>query len=201
MKLSIGICSLPIRIGKYRDLIDNLNNQIAECDAQEFVEIISLTDCKTISVGKKRNIIKSIASGDYLCYIDDDDRVSEDYIESILLAIQSGAEVITFRGEYADENGVVDFKISTMYGNKNEATILYRLPNHICPVCRSIYSSCDFTDKNYQEDSDYSNCINKFVKNEFHIAKKLYFYDFDAIGTQTHPSSVNTAFIIKNKQL
>jgi glycosyltransferase involved in cell wall biosynthesis len=199
MKLSIGICSIPIRINQYRDLVDNLNNQIANCDAQEEVEIISFTDCKTISVGHKRNIIKSIATGDYFCFIDDDDRVSEDYIESILEAVKSGADVITFKGEYSDVNGVIDFHISTMYGNKNEPKMYYRIPNHISPVKRSIYTNCDFTDKNYQEDSDYSFCINKFIKNEYHIAKKLYFYDFDEVGTQTHPSSKNTAFIIKNK--
>lgn len=194
MKLTIAICSLPIRIDSFTSLIKNLNNQILTNGFQNTVEIISLMDCKSMSVGQKRNYLKQLASGEYLCYIDDDDRVSGDYLPSIINAMGSGADAITFRGEYRDGESVTDWMITTANGFTDTHTMLYRKPNHLSPVKRDIYLQCDFTLKNYGEDSDYSDQINKLIKTEYHIPKKLYFYDFAINKSQTHPESKTGAF-------
>lgn len=194
MKLSIAICTLPVRIESFSNLIRDLNRQIIQHGLQDYVEIISLMDCKGMTVGEKRNHLRQIAKGLYLCYIDDDDRISSDYIISIIQAMESGADVITFKGEYKDGSILKDWTINSTNVTRDTATTQYRKPNHLCPVRREIYKACPFTDKNYGEDSDYSDLINKMIKNEYHIPKKLYFYDFSAQTSQTHPNSRSTAF-------
>ena len=194
MQLSIGICSLPIRINSFSKLINNLNSQIITHGFQQKVEIISIMDSKGMSVGQKRNHIKNLARGQYLCFIDDDDRISNDYLPSIMQALQTGADVITFRGEYHDGAMRTDWTISLDKGNIDTHGMLYRLPNHLTPVRKDIYSRCNFPPINYGEDSSYATEIHKLIKTEFHIPKKLYFYDFHVNKSQTHPKSTTGAF-------
>lgn len=185
-KLSILICTLPLRIDSFKSLIDVLNSQIIKGGFENDVEVIALSDSKTLSVGKKRNVLKDLASGEYICFIDDDDSIADNYIESILDAIKSTPDVVTFKGNYY-ENGVkkANFYISTLKGNLNAEDYFYRLPNHLCPVKNEIAKKCDFTDKNFGEDSDYSKEINRYICNEFHINSYLYNYDFNSSLSQT----------------
>ena len=48
------------------------------------IELISLFDNKKRSIGKKRQEMINIAQGEYIVFIDDDDRISEDYISQIM---------------------------------------------------------------------------------------------------------------------
>jgi hypothetical protein len=64
----------------------------------------------------------------------------------------------------------------------------------LCPVKREIALSSQFTDKNFGEDSDYAERINKQLKNEFHIQDKLYFYMYNEATSQTKPNNTLNAF-------
>lgn len=194
-ELSILILTLPTRIDSYSNLIKTLNKQVIENDLIDKVQILTLCDTKEISVGEKRNILLNKSAGKYVCFIDDDDVISDDYLIKLISAISSGADVITFCGDYVDNTNVTPFSISLIHrGNYNYPNLFYRLPNHLCPVKREIALSCQFTDKNYGEDSDYAELINKQIKNEFHIQDKLYFYLYDSTKSQTNPNNNLNAF-------
>jgi hypothetical protein len=51
-----------------------------------------------------------------------------------------------------------------------------------------------FTDKNFGEDSDYAELLNKNINNEYHINEKLYFYMYDSNKSQTKPNNNLSAF-------
>lgn len=193
-KLTIAICTLPVRIATFSALITELNNQIRVNGLTEQVQILSFMDCKDMTVGDKRNLIKSYGKGMYLCFLDDDDRVSSDYVISLIQGVNAAPDVVTFRGEYKENGKVMDFIINSGIKNEDTKTHHYRLPNHICAVKRDIYVNCHFTSKNYGEDSDYADRINEHIKTEFHIPKKLYFYDFALETSQTHPNAKSTAY-------
>jgi glycosyltransferase involved in cell wall biosynthesis len=185
-ELSILIPTLPARLDQYYSLMKNLMNQIKVNNLEYRVQILSFCDTKDISVGEKRNMLLKSSNGKYVCFVDDDDILAEDYIIKIINATKSGADVITFCGDYVENEIRKPFSISMIHrGNINENTILYRLPNHLCPVKREIALSCFFTDKNFGEDSDYADMINKHIKNEFHIQDKLYFYMYNSNTSQT----------------
>ena len=190
--LSILIPTLPIRIESYCRIIKKLSSQINENHAQNMVQILTFCDTKEYSVGHKRNWLLENSVGKYVCFIDDDDDISDDYIKEILLAIPSNADCITFLGEYIDESKTKDFSISKMHNRDyNSDDTYYRLPNHLCPVKRDIAIKSMFTLKNFGEDADYSKNINMVISNEFHINKKLYFYMFSHSESQTLPSILN----------
>jgi glycosyltransferase involved in cell wall biosynthesis len=193
--LSILIPTLPSRINMLSMLIQRLNKQIIDFDFIDRVQILTLCDTKEFSVGKKRNMLLEMSCGKYVCFIDDDDQISDKYLFEIMRATQSNADVITFCGDYVENKLTTPFSISCIHrGNYNHPNIFYRLPNHLCPVKREIAMICQFTDKNFGEDSDYSERINKHIKNEFHIQDKLYFYMYDSNTSQTKPNNTLNAF-------
>ena len=193
--LSILILTLPTRIDSYATLIKTLNQQVIQNNLMSRVQILSLCDTKEISVGEKRNILLNKSCGKYVCFIDDDDLIAPDYIIKLMNAINSNADVITFCGEYIQNTIITPFSISIVHrGNYNHPNIFYRLPNHLCPVKREIALNCMFTDKNFGEDSDYAERINKHIKNEFHIQDKLYFYMYNESTSQTKPNNTLNAY-------
>lgn len=193
--LSILILTLPTRIDSYSNLIKTLNKQVIENNLISRVQILTLCDTKEISVGEKRNILLNKSIGRYVCFIDDDDVISDNYLIRLISALESNADVITFCGDYVENNLRTAFSISMVHrGNYNHPNIFYRLPNHLCPIKRQIALNCLFTDKNFGEDSDYAEKINQHIKNEFHISDKLYFYMYDSNTSQTKPNNTLNAF-------
>jgi glycosyltransferase involved in cell wall biosynthesis len=194
-ELSILILTLPTRIDLYSRLIKSLNQQVIENNLMHRVQILTLGDTKEISVGEKRNILLNKSIGRYVCFIDDDDVIATNYLSVIMSALDSNADVITFCGDYVENEIRTPFSISMVHrGNYNHTNMFYRLPNHLCPVKREIALSCQFTDKNFGEDSDYAEKINNYLKNEFHIQEKLYFYMYDSNTSQTKPNNTLNAF-------
>jgi len=194
-ELSILILTLPTRIDSYSRLIKSLNQQVIENNLIHRVQILTLCDTKEISVGEKRNILLNKSIGRYVCFIDDDDVIATNYLSVIMSALNSNADVITFCGDYVENEIRTPFSISMVHrGNYNHTNMFYRLPNHLCPVKREIALSCQFTDKNFGEDSDYAEKINKYLKNEYHIQEKLYFYMYDSNTSQTKPNNTLNAF-------
>jgi glycosyltransferase involved in cell wall biosynthesis len=194
-ELSILILTLPTRIDSYANLIKMLNKQVIENNFIDKVQILTLCDTKEISVGEKRNILLNKSAGRYVCFIDDDDEIAPNYLIKIISALSSNADVVTFCGEYVENAIRTPFSISMVHrGNYNHPNIFYRLPNHLCPVKREIALSCQFTNKNFGEDSDYADKINIYLKNEFHIQDKLYFYMYNSNTSQTKPNNTLNAF-------
>lgn len=193
--LSVLILTLPTRIDSYANLIRNINKQIIDNNLINHIQILSLCDTKEISVGEKRNILLKKSIGRYVCFIDDDDIISDDYIIKLFQATHQNTDVITFCGDYI-ENGIEKpFSISLMHnGNYNHPNVFYRLPNHLCPVRREIALQCHFTHKNFGEDSDYADMINKHIQNEYHLIDKLYFYMYNSLTSQTKPNNNLNAF-------
>ncbi len=194
--LSVLILTLPTRIDSYYNLIKKLNHQVVSYNLVHRVQILTMCDTKEMVVGEKRNYLLQKSVGRYVCYIDDDDTISDDYLIKIINSIDSSnADVITFCGDYVENSVITPFSISIVHrGNFNEPNIFFRLPNHLCPVKREIALSCQFSNKNFGEDSDYAEKINHYIKNEFHIQDKLYFYLYNANTSQTKPENTLNAF-------
>jgi glycosyltransferase involved in cell wall biosynthesis len=96
MKLSILVCSVLNRRNSFLPLIlEELNKQTHN---KTDVEVICVVDNKTRMLGIKRNDLVNIAQGDYISFVDDDDKLSPDYVSELLKAIDecSGADVINF---------------------------------------------------------------------------------------------------------
>ena len=185
MKLSILVCTVPSRVHTFLPrIIDLLMLQ----NTQD-VEILYLGDNKTMTVGAKRNALLSISKGDYVVFVDDDDYISDDYVEKILEAIKEGSDCITFGVMCSINDG--DFKpvkYSLSYNKDfNTPTEYHRLPNHIMCVKRELVDWVRFSDKSYGEDIDYAKRLKKYLLTETRIPDILYYYYFNIKTTETDP--------------
>ena len=101
MKVSILICSVNDRFLNLYKLTNKLDEQIG--DRKNLVEYRYLGDGRSVTIGEKREDLKKLAKGDYIFFIDDDDDISDDYVDQCLRAAEKNPDAITFECEYSNK--------------------------------------------------------------------------------------------------
>ena len=177
MRLSILIPTLTDRIESFNKLYHSLNTQ-----ATDEVEILVLSDSGEATIGTKRNLLLEAAKGDYLCFTDDDDLVSSDYVETLLKAIESEPDCVSLRGviTWKGENPEI-FEHSIKYDSykTTDNVIKYeRFPNHLNCIKSSIAKQFKFQEKNFGEDTEWAIQLKDsgLLKKEIFVDKILYHY-------------------------
>jgi len=171
-KLSILICTIAGREASLSRLL-----KILEGQTNEQIEILIEKDKRRLTVGAKRNILLKRAQGQYVCFIDDDDTVSEDYVSQILEALKTNPDVVGIKGRITRRKETNLFIHSMQYKTWfKRRDIYYRCPNHLNPVKRTLALRIGFPNKNTGEDMDYSQRLLPLLKREFRIEKIIYFY-------------------------
>lgn len=161
-QLSILIPTIPDRVEMFTRIYNEVHRQLEYCNTFHpslgSVEVIVDDSVKFsdggLSIGKKREELVKRASGKYLCFLDDDDNISADYLETLLRLCYKNPDICTFNSFVRLENFWMLVNMSLFWGENQQAhpgTILRR-PWHICPV-KSIYAKLhSFPDSNYGED-------------------------------------------------
>lgn len=182
IKLSILICAVPSRVNStFYNLIQELMQQ-----ATDEVEILWFGDNKKRSIGQKRNDLITLAKGEYVVFIDDDDRITYDYIESLLGGIKSGADAVVFKAKYTPNGREVFYDIAYKHDfNTNSA--YFRIPNHLMCVKRTIALSVKYKDMNFGEDAEYAKRLRRAINTQHKIDNILYFYDYNSRTSEAKP--------------
>lgn len=178
--LSILICSVNTeeRQIKLKKLINELNRQISRNLAEELVEIIIDTDNMEKSVGEKRNDLIGKAQGEFICFIDDDDFITENYLNIILSNINSGIDILLIAIEHI-KNGLNKNNIrpSLYINNLNTGEAVFKTNHfHLCPHKKSIAKNVLFECVNFAEDMIYSQKMVRYINNSFSISEPIYIY-------------------------
>ena len=190
IKLSILIPTLPNRLELfYLPLMKILLKQI---EPYKNIELISLFDNKKRTIGRKRQNMIDIIQGEYVCFIDDDDRISDDYIKLIMDTLDNNpnTDCVVFWScinQPNMEDKIVKFGFEE--GNN--------LPCHVHVWKSSIVKKYEYKNINHGEDHDW---INR-AKNDIHylskIDKILYYYDA-RYNTTSETVGLSEEFIKKN---
>jgi hypothetical protein len=149
------------------------------------VEHLVLFDNRARSIGAKRQALVDIARGEYVAFVDDDDDISPDYVDRLLKAAQTGADVITFR-QRAIYNGLeseVNFGINNQDGPFTPGGITLRAPWHVCAWKRERVKDCLFAESNYGEDLAWCMQARRRARTAHHIDAVLHTYRHDASTT------------------
>lgn len=154
------------------------------------VEILSLIDNRTRTIGAKRQALVDIARGDYLIFCDDDDDISEDYVEMLLAAAEGQPDVITFEqvAKWNGDESRVIFQLGQEDGNFNPGGVTMRAPWHVCAWRRTLVADCVFPHTNWGEDRNWSAQARRMATREAHIKKVLHFYTH----TDEHSLAIDT---------
>lgn len=186
ISLSILIPTTPDRQYKLSLLLSQLEKQIINKPVQILVnETKSYKDQPTLqhTIGYKRNVLVRKANNEYCCFIDSDDRVSDNYIDLILNALQKKPKAThcSLLGVYS-QNGIDKgiFHHSIQYKKwrtTNNKIKFERSVNHLNPVKRQIMLANPFPQIMFGEDHKQSLSMIKDLKEEAEIRQILYYYD------------------------
>lgn len=183
-KISLLICHLPKRKEFLARLMEILDVQKSVFPIGH-IEI--LIDANPVdSIGEKRNRLLQKASGEYVAFIDDDDRVSLYYLPYIYEGILKGVDCCSLTGEITEDGkNPLIFEHSIKYKayktNEPSKPIRYeRFPNHLNCIKASIAKQFKFPEKNHGEDTSWAEQIHKsgLLKTEHRIEDIIYHYDF-----------------------
>lgn len=163
MILSIIMLSVPERQKEFKSLRDKVKEQIDTLHSQHptlgQVEIVPILTDKFInggpSIGKKRGMGLQHATGKYVCWLDDDDDISPDYVETIVRLAESNADVLTFNNISRFDTFwcVVQMSLQIAYDDQVEPGFIWRRPYHVCAFKRDNILDVAFPDANWDEDT------------------------------------------------
>lgn len=181
IKLSVLVPTVPNRMDTvYPRLMKDL---LKQCDGHQDVELLSFFDNKKRSIGTKRQDMLNLARGEYLVFIDDDDRISPEYIKEIMDALYANpnADCVVFdcTTTYVQSNRKVLCKYGVEFEYKRWEDEWRGKPAHTMVYKSDIAKKHHYSDKDWEEDMDWVKRACQDIKNQVRIDKVLYYYDFN----------------------
>jgi hypothetical protein len=147
--------------------------------ARADVELLTMLDAKTITIGCKRNLMLRAAKGEYVAFVDDDDLVATDYISSIVEGLVTKPDVLNFMVRVEGYGPAKPCRYSLRFVDVNLAHEYQRRPNHVMVWRRSIAASVPFPDVRRGEDSAWAEAVVSRATTEVSIDRTLYTYLYD----------------------
>lgn len=165
MILSVLIATVPERAHLFNKLYDELNRQLVYMRTVHptlgNIEILVDGSKKFLdgglSIGKKREALVQRATGVYLCFLDDDEGISPNYLETLVRLCNESPDVVTFKNISKMENywTIIDMSLEFQNEQARPNDIVRRRPWHICPVKTHLAKMYEFSDSNYGEDFEW----------------------------------------------
>lgn len=177
--LSILIPTVPGREHFMDKIMEQVSNQAA---AWPEVEICWSIGLRNVSIGMRRNELVAKAKGDYVCFIDDDDRIADNYIELVMAGIATNPDCCSLNGIIiTDGKDHKPFIHSIDYTEFFERDgVYYRCPNHLNTIRTELARQCPFPDWQRSEDSNFAFQLRDkgLLQVEYKIPETLYYYDY-----------------------
>lgn len=178
MKWSILIRTVPERAKEVSQLLRTLNKQM-----QDDVEVLVLCDNKQIHLGDKCQRLVEMATGEYISFIDDDDKISPDYISSIL-GLLDGVDAVGFRVEFW-ENGakMKPMLLNPKFNGWNLTDTQYEIGVSTWMVVKRELAINANLSGMKPEDRRYMEALTGKLNQYHFVDKVLYYYRFDTRKT------------------
>lgn len=140
-----------------------------------------------LSIGKKREALVQRATGRYLCFLDSDETIAPNYVETLVRLCCEEKDVCTFRAIAKLDNYWTLIDMSLMNSENQESTpygIVYRNAWHVCPVRSEFAKRYSFEDVSYGEDALWMNKVLQNCKTEAHVDLILLQYNHSTFTSE-----------------
>lgn len=189
IKLTVCFPTIVGREKEFEYIFNKIGNQVRDLNLTEEIDSVLFKDNKEISIGAKRDSIYKNCKGLFSVQIDDDDDVSDDFIESIYKAITQNpdADCIGYL-ERVIMDGVTKYsKISNQFNDWATTPSGYeRTPFFKVPIKTKLCQQIGVADMRFGEDHDFAKRIKPLLHNEVFIDKALYYYTGNSLTAEQH---------------
>lgn len=185
MTFQVLIASVYSRTSSLNVLLANLSRQAAPYRGE--VGVLVDRDDGRLAVGVKRTRLVESASGMYVCFVDDDDDVRDDYVAQIMYYLASGmSDYVGFRIAYSVDGVRQKDAVHTLGQEWTETDDAYlRGISHLNPIRReAALAGLPFRD-GFGEDREWADKVaaSGLVKSGAFIDEPLYHYRFSTSGS------------------
>jgi hypothetical protein len=155
---SVLIATVPGREHTLRRLLESFHEKAKRLAPEMTYEICLSYDAYENSIGTKRQALLQGAKGKYTAFIDDDDEITDAYIEDAWTMIQGNYDTMRLRGQVSEYTFVHSTAItmSSYAATQDEPPILQRPPNHLNPMVADIAKMISFKNAMRGEDLDWA---------------------------------------------
>lgn len=184
---SILIPTIHGREHKLRRLLDSLHEKCSRIAPWLRYDINVDYDNRETSIGDKRERLLKAAKGKYVSFIDDDDEITDAYIEDLVETIRGEFHVMRLRGVVDVYTFTHSIAIS-LSDNMARGNDFIRPPNHLNPMLSDIAKLIPFRSATRGEDLDWTIRMAKtgFLKLEYSSAEDRIHYKYN-IAVPVHP--------------
>ena len=186
---SVLIPTIPGREQNLHSLISTLREKATRLAPELRLEICVDFDNKESSIGTKRQRLLDRASGKYLCFVDDDDNITDEYVEDVLAMFRGEFHTMRLRGQMREYNFVhsTAVKLSDPMAANG---VFQRPPNHLNPMLADIAKLIRFKNAIYGEDLDWTISLARsgFIQTEYRSEDGRVHYIYN-VSEPIHPTA------------
>lgn len=191
---SVLIPTMPGREAGLFHLMDTIREKVARICPELRVEFCLAFDNRETSIGLKRQSLLTQATGKYLSFIDDDDDITDAYIEDLLECFKGGFHTMRLRGQMSQYTftHTTAVQLTDRMATKDDPPVFQRPPNHLNPMLSEIAKLVAFKDAVHGEDLDWTIRLfqRKFLETEYRSDPSRIHYIYNLGARTVHHGTI-----------
>ena len=152
---SVLIATMTGREESLRRLISGIREKVSRIAPHLRIQILTYFDNRETSIGSKRQWLLERASGKYMSFVDDDDDITDAYIEDLNATIQGNYHVMRLRGRISPYTFTHSIE-NSINGKMARGQEFLRPPNHLNPMMTEVAKILRFKDASRGEDLEWT---------------------------------------------
>lgn len=192
--LSVLMPTIPQRVEQFTALYNELMSQVTYMHTvhPSLGQIEVLIDSRDRfldggpSIGTKRDALLQRATGKYLNFLDDDESIAPNYLETLVRLCSKDKDVCTFRNLTKTDGywTIIDMGLHFADEEATPDRITRRSFWHICPIRSTYAKTARFPDTNYGEDAAWIAKVRKFVRSEAKSDAVIHCYQHSSVKSE-----------------
>jgi hypothetical protein len=188
---SVLVPTIPGREQSLESLLAGIREKVARLAPHLRVEYRVNFDRREKSIGRKREELLQEAQGRYMSFIDDDDQMTDAYIEDLRATIAGGFHVMRLRGQIQQYTFTHSTEIS-LTSPMAAGEVFLRPPNHLNPMLTDVAKLIHFGDAVRGEDLDWTIRLAKrgFLETEYRSDPSRIHYLYQMGDRKVNPGTL-----------
>jgi hypothetical protein len=192
--LSVLIPTLVGREAGLQSVLHSVRDKLARLAPDLRVEYCIDVDNREVSIGVKRERLLQGAKGKYVSFIDDDDEITDAYIEDLRETIRGNYHVMRLYGQMSEYNFIhsTEMSLQTPMASPEDPPRFQRPPNHLNPMMADVAKMIHYKNAVYGEDLDWAITLLKsgFLTNEYRREPIRVHYIYNLGERTVHPDVI-----------